>query len=68
MITMMKTYLTNNLFNKTDYVATLKRIGVDAYPTKNGIKLDIDQYKANYHPATAPIMLSMNHRWIKALY
>lgn len=64
---MMKKYVTNHLFNKNLYAHCLHLMGVAAYPVEDGVMFDADQYRANYSAATAPHMVYVNHRWVKAL-
>ena len=64
---MMKEFLTNDLFDKATYIDCLARIGVEAQATENGVLLNMTQYKANYKISTAPNMVTINHKWVKAL-
>ena len=65
---MMKLYETNDLFDKSLYVSCLEKIGVKAVAVANGVMIDIEAYKQNYHAYSAPHMVYMNHKWIKQLY
>lgn len=65
---MMKLYKTNDLFNKSLYVSCLEKIGVKAVAVDNGVMIDMEAYKQNYHAYNAPHMVYMNHKWVKQLY
>ena len=67
MINMMKKYNTNDLFNKEGFVKALTSMGITCEAVADGVLINIDEYKANYNPATAPHIVFMNHRWVKAL-
>lgn len=64
---MMKKYTTNSLFDKVLYTECLHLMGIAAYPVEDGVMIDVDQYREKYSAATAPHMVYVNHRWVKAL-
>lgn len=64
---MMKKYNVNRGFDKTAFVSCLRSMGVDAYEVEDGIIFNANQYREKYSAATAPHMVYMNHRWVKAL-
>lgn len=63
----MKLYKTNTLFDKTTYIQALAKIGVKAEATADGVLIDMEAYKANYKAFSAPHIVTINHKWVKAL-
>ena len=63
---MMKTYYTNENFDKETYVKCLNKIGVTAKVVAEGVELNIDEYKKNYNNNATHIII-INHKFVKSL-